>query len=85
MNTNHVTEIVEELETAWNLLFPGVAPPDSRQWALWITLHGQSVVRQSIAKLALRFERSNDLQTPESVYKFASALMSKMSSERRIA
>lgn len=86
MNQNHVTEIVEELTAMWRLLFPGqIPPPDPKQWALWITMHGQTVVRQSIAKLALRCERSNDLQAPESVYKFASALMGKFSNERRTA
>lgn len=85
MNTNHVTDIVQELDAAWTLLFPTVPPPSERQWALWITLHGQTIVRQSITKLALRYERSNDLQTPESVYKFASALMSKLNNERKTA
>lgn len=81
MNMN-TTELVGELQSAWGLLFPEVPSPDSRQWAIWITLHGQSVVREAIGKLAVRYQRSNDLQTPESLYKFASALMGKLSRER---
>lgn len=83
MKTNHITNLVEELKETWALLFPDVPSPDSRQWALWLTMHGQSIVRQSIAKLALRYARSSDLQTPESVYRFASALMGKMNNERK--
>jgi hypothetical protein len=70
---------IDELQATWSVLFPRVPVPDSRQWALWVTLHGQDIVRQSVAKLALRYERSSDLRTADSVYRFASALMSKLS------
>jgi len=79
--TNHITNMVDELNSAWSLLFPAVPPPQPHQWALWVTLHGQTIVRQSVAKVALRYKRSNDLQTPESLYKFTSGLMGKLSRE----
>jgi hypothetical protein len=73
-----MNETVNELRSTWTFLFPEVPPPDSRQWALWITLHGQAVVRRAIAKLAVRHQKSNDLQSADSLYKFASSLMSKL-------
>ena len=76
---NDMSKTVTELQSTWTLLFPEAAPPDSRQWALWITLHGQPVVRRAIAKLAVRHHRSNDLQSADSLYRFASSLMSKLS------
>jgi hypothetical protein len=69
---------VEELQSTWRLLFPQVPPPDARQWALWITLHGQTIVRRSIAKVAVRYQKSADLQTGDSLCKFISSLMTKM-------
>lgn len=71
-------KVIDELNSTWNVLFPTAPPPTSRKWALWITLYGQTTVRQGVARLALRSERSNDLQTPESLYKFASAIMGKL-------
>jgi hypothetical protein len=76
---NELNATIAELQASWALLFPEVPTPAPRQWALWITLHGQDVVRRSIAKLALRYQRSADLQAGDSLYRFASVIMSRMS------
>ena len=81
---NQINEVVSELQSAWGLLFPNVPAPEQRQFAIWITVHGQSTVREAIGKVAIRYQRSNDLQTPKSLHKFASALMGKMSREQSI-
>lgn len=78
-------ETVQELQSTWTLLFPEVPPPDTRQWALWITLHGEDVVRRGIAKLERRYENTTDLRLGESLYKFASVVMSSLSRQKQVA
>lgn len=71
---------VEELQSSWGLLFPNVQAPEPQQWALWITLYGTDAVRRSVAKLALRYRKSSgDFASGESLYKFADALMGRIS------
>jgi len=76
---------VQDLQTSWRLLFPNVDGPDARQWALWLILHGLDTVRQSIAKLAVRYERSSaELGTRDSLIKFASSIMNRVTREKKM-
>jgi hypothetical protein len=79
MNANRT---VEELQSSWGLLFPGVQAPDARTWALWITEFGTDTVRRCITKLAQRYRKSSgDFASGESLYKFATVLMGRINRE----
>lgn len=80
-----VTTTITELQSTWVVLFPEVPPPHARQWALWLTMHGEDVVRRGIAKLARRYETTTDLRNGESLYKFASVVMSSLSRQKQVA
>ena len=80
--TSTIENDVHDLEMGWTLIFPTVPGPDSRQWAVWIMTQGVDIVRRAIAKLGGRFGRAPvELDNTESLIKFGSAIMNRLSRE----
>lgn len=85
MTATTTNTTITELQSTWVVLFPHCPPPDTRQWAMWLTLHGEDVVRRGVAKLARRYENTTDLRHGESLHKFASVVMSSLSRQKQVA
>jgi hypothetical protein len=73
---------VAEFRDFWELLFPGVQPPDDAQWALWLLRHDEQIVRRGLTELATKYRRLNGAMDLLYMAKFASVVMNRLSAAR---
>ncbi len=74
--TNHD---IQALRECWNAVFP--YPISDRQLAIWLISHAPSIVRESIARAGLKYERLKGQMDNEYALRFASSVMIRLTAE----
>lgn len=78
---DHDIQLIRE---CWRMVFPSF-PISDRQLAIWLVSHDPSVVRQGIARAAVRYEQLHGEMDNDYILRFASSVMNRLSAERKEA
>lgn len=81
MNTSQLADA----KKMWQALFPKVPAPTDEQWALWLIRHHSSTVKEGLCALATKYQRLEGKMDDTYMLKFASAVMNRITSQRRAA
>ena len=74
-----------ELREAWAALFPNVAVPADSQFALWLMMHSDDIVREGMVQLATKRRKLHGQMDADYMIRFASAVMNRLTRERQTA
>jgi hypothetical protein len=69
---------VNELQELWSVLFPNRNAPPESQFAIWLLRYEESIVRDAIARTAIKFEKLGGEMSDDYVSRFASATMGRL-------
>lgn len=75
-------EFRADMTDTWKALFPEVPSPGDDQWALWLLLHDEEIVRVGIAQLAAKYRKLDGQMDRGYMARFASSVMNRLERER---
>jgi hypothetical protein len=74
---------IEQMQDLWHVLFPRNTVPSKEQFAIWLLRYSEYIVRQAIARAAIKFDRLNGEMTDEFLGKYTSTQMSRIMDEQK--
>jgi hypothetical protein len=73
---------IDDLKTAWQMMFPSVPVPTDGQWTIWRLLHPAESIRYALAELGKKYLKLGGEMETAYMVRFASSVMSKADSAR---
>lgn len=72
---------VHQMQELWGVLFPNRTSPPESQFAIWLLRYDETVVRDAIARTAIKFEKLGGAMSDDYLSRFASATMGRLKQE----
>jgi len=69
---------ISQLQELWSVLFPNRNAPPESQFAIWLLRYDESIVRDAIARTAIKFEKLGGGMSDDYLSRFASATMGRL-------